>query len=271
MTGRIDFSVTILAILLLTIGLIAVYSATSFSGIESSYFERQIYYAIAGFIIMISTNFVPFRFLQRFAYPFYGLTLFLLILVYFIGVKGFGAERWLEFGPLRMQPSELAKLSTILAVAKYLSNRDTSINKLKNFVVVFSLVIIPFFLVFRRLLCAFFQKVDQTRGRRTRDPGDLLFIHPILLCEIDHGFHRVGLALICCASHGHDVATPLPGRVDEFLADLSHLIRCSCHNLGNGNIPRNARGIADDLLGFGHVRLVEQPQATALGQFIDIL
>jgi len=150
MIGRIDFSVTTLALMLLTIGLVAVYSATSFSGIESSYFERQVFFAITGIIVMISANFIPFRYVQRFAYPFYGLTLFLLILVYFIGVKGFGAERWLEFGPLRIQPSELAKLSTILAVAKYLSNRDTSVNKFKNFAVVLSLVVIPFFIVFRQ-------------------------------------------------------------------------------------------------------------------------
>lgn len=150
MNGRIDFSLTALAVLLLTIGLVAVYSATSFSGTENNYFERQILFAIAGFIVMIAINFVPFRFIQRFAYPFYGLTLFMLILVYFIGVKGFGAERWLEFGPVRIQPSELAKLSTILAVAKYLSNRDTSVNRIKNFTIVFLLVIVPFLLVFRQ-------------------------------------------------------------------------------------------------------------------------
>ena len=129
MFGRIDYSLTALTILLLTIGLVAVYSATSFSGTGSNYFERQLFFAILGLVIMISMNYVPFRFLQRFAYPFYGLTILMLILVYFVGVKGFGAERWLELGPIRIQPSELAKLSTILAVAKYLSNRDSSVNR----------------------------------------------------------------------------------------------------------------------------------------------
>lgn len=148
--NRIDFSITALTALLLTIGLIAVYSATSFTGNESTYFERQLIFSILGLIMMIGANFVPFRFIQRAAYPFYALTLFLLILVYFIGVKGFGAERWLEFGSIRIQPSELAKLSTILAVAKYLSNRDTSINKIKNFAIVFAIVMIPFLLIFKQ-------------------------------------------------------------------------------------------------------------------------
>lgn len=150
MYGKIDYSLTALTILLLSIGLVAVYSATSFAGTGSNYFERQLFFAILGLTIMISMNFVPFRFIQRFAYPFYGLTIFLLILVYFVGVKGFGAERWLELGPIRIQPSELAKLSTILAVAKYLSNRDSSVNRIKNFAVVFGLVITPFILVFKQ-------------------------------------------------------------------------------------------------------------------------
>ncbi len=136
--------------MLLTIGLIAVYSATSFSGVQSTYFQRQLIFAVIGLILMIAMAFLPFRFIQRIAYPFYGASIILLILIYFIGVKGFGAERWLSLGPIKIQPSELAKLATILAVAKYLANRDTSINKLKHFMVVFAFIIVPFILIVRQ-------------------------------------------------------------------------------------------------------------------------
>jgi len=150
MFAKIDLSITFLVSLLVTIGLIAVYSATSFSGVQSTYFQKQLIFASIGFVLMIAVAFIPFRFLQRFAYPFYGLSIFLLILVYFVGVKGFGAERWLSLGAIKIQPSELAKLATILAAAKYLSNRDAGINKLKHFSVVLLLVMVPFVLIVRQ-------------------------------------------------------------------------------------------------------------------------
>ena len=150
MLGKIDLSITFLVSLLLTIGLIAVYSATSFSDIQNSYFQRQLIFAAIGFVLMIGVAFVPFKLIQKIAYPFYGLSILLLILMYFVGVKGFGAERWLSLGPIKIQPSEIAKLSTILAAAKYLSNRDAGINKLKHFLVIVGLVIIPFILIVRQ-------------------------------------------------------------------------------------------------------------------------
>ncbi len=150
MQNKIDIALTFLVTLLLTIGLIAVYSATSFTGAQSSYFQKQLIFAIIGFTLMIVAAFVPFRLIQRAAYPFYGISIILLVLVYFIGVKGFGAERWLAIGSLKIQPSEIAKLATIMAVAKYLSMRDVKINKLKDFLIVFAIIILPFILIVRQ-------------------------------------------------------------------------------------------------------------------------
>ena len=76
MAGKFDLALTFLVTVLLTIGLTAVYSATSFSGIESPYFQRQIIFALFGFAIMISISFIPFRFIQRMTYPFYGFCIF---------------------------------------------------------------------------------------------------------------------------------------------------------------------------------------------------
>jgi rod shape determining protein RodA len=150
MQNKIDIALTFLVTLLLTIGLIAVYSATSFTGAQSSYFQKQLIFAIIGFTLMVVAAFVPFRLIQRAAYPFYGISIILLVLVYFIGVKGFGAERWLAIGSLKIQPSEIAKLATIMAVARYLSMRDVKINKLKDFLIVFAVIILPFILIVRQ-------------------------------------------------------------------------------------------------------------------------
>ena len=56
------------------------------------------------------------------AYPFYGLTIFLLIVVLAVGEIRLGAQRWLDIGLVSFQPSELAKLATVLVLARTLSN-----------------------------------------------------------------------------------------------------------------------------------------------------
>ena len=150
MISKIDFGITTLVILLLIIGLAAVYSATSFSGSETDLFTKQLLVALLGILLMLGIPYIPYRFIQRIAFPFYGLSILLLIIVYFFGARGFGAERWLTVGPVKIQPSELAKLATVLAVARYLSNRDAGINKLKNFSVVTGLIVLPMLLIVRQ-------------------------------------------------------------------------------------------------------------------------
>ncbi len=149
--SQIDFVIIGLVALLVSIGLIAVYSATHIPGLgQSHYFPKQITFAILGSIFMFVIAFTPFKFVQRLSYPLYGLSIFLLILVPLIGVKGFGAERWIAIGSIKLQPSELAKLTTILAVARYLSNPDVDINRLKHLLITFAIILVPFVLIARQ-------------------------------------------------------------------------------------------------------------------------
>jgi len=150
MIAKIDFSISFLVLILCTIGLLAVYSATAFNVQETAFFNRQLLFIIIGIILMLSIVYIPFRLIQRTAYPLYVISILLLIAVYFFGVKGFGAERWLSFGSFRFQPSEIAKITTILAVAKYLSSRDAGINKVKHFFVVLALIGLPLILIMRQ-------------------------------------------------------------------------------------------------------------------------
>ncbi|RMH60740.1 MAG: rod shape-determining protein RodA [Calditrichaeota bacterium] len=150
MKFRIDPIITVLVVILTSIGLTAVYSATHSTGSASIFFQRQLGYAIAGMIIMLLMPFISYRFLERASYVFYALSILLLLLVPFIGVKGFGAERWLAVGPIKIQPSELAKLATVMAVARYLSNREVNVNRWKYFAVVSLIIFIPFVLIVKQ-------------------------------------------------------------------------------------------------------------------------
>jgi len=75
---------------------------------------------ILGLGILIAVALIDIRIWMNLAYPAYAVALILLIGVAFMGHTGKGAERWLELGPLQLQPSELMKISMILALARYL-------------------------------------------------------------------------------------------------------------------------------------------------------
>ena len=81
------------------------------------YFVRQLIYAVLGTLLMLLCARLPMGFYKRWAFPFLGVTLLLLVLVPFVGVKANGSRRWLGIGGLTLQPSELAKLAVILSFA----------------------------------------------------------------------------------------------------------------------------------------------------------
>jgi len=147
----LDIFLILLTLSLLTIGLVTVYSATySAEAAKNAYFSKQLTFAVTGIVVMLITAYLPFSFLQRSAYLFYAFSVFLLILVFFIGVKGYGAERWIALGPFKIQPAELAKLATVLAVAGYLSRPETNINKIPHLAVTIGLILLPFVLIVRQ-------------------------------------------------------------------------------------------------------------------------
>jgi rod shape determining protein RodA len=72
------------------------------------------------------------------------------VLVIFFGRIGYGAARWLRVGPFLLQPSEVAKLATILALARYISREDCDLNQLKPFLLAALFPFVPFLLIARQ-------------------------------------------------------------------------------------------------------------------------
>ncbi|WP_448507648.1 rod shape-determining protein RodA [Immundisolibacter sp.] len=101
-------------------GLLLAYSA---SGESVQAVQSQGARVTLSLLLLLLAAQVPVGWLQRLAAPFYLLTIILLIVVDAIGAIGHGAQRWMELGPLRFQPSELAKLAVPMMVARYLSDR----------------------------------------------------------------------------------------------------------------------------------------------------
>jgi len=152
--------VMLIAILALCLfGSFMVFSAsTAYASIrfnDTYYFvRRQAVWAAIGIVTMFLVARIPLSKLRKFAPLFFGITLFLLLLVPIFGTEAGGAKRWLGVGSFTFQPSELAKTALVLLLAYYFSSEKVRARiwrgKKNSF---FHGILIP--LSFLLLLCAF--------------------------------------------------------------------------------------------------------------------
>lgn len=118
--AHFDWFLLLLVLALLGIGIVGVYSATYAGGRHLSPLAiRQISWAGLGLAGMVIAFAVDYRQFERLGYLFYGLTLAFLLLVPILGSFGGGARRWINLGVFSLQPSELAKVSLLLVLARY--------------------------------------------------------------------------------------------------------------------------------------------------------
>jgi rod shape determining protein RodA len=122
---RPDWLLMLLPILIFMVGLFFVHSAsrTAGGGWDSSLAIKQFCWMLIGIGVMLVTVKFPYRFLQDWAWPLYGSVLFLLVLVLFMPSR-LGARRWIDLGFFSLQPSELAKVAVIIALAYLLKSRN---------------------------------------------------------------------------------------------------------------------------------------------------
>jgi rod shape determining protein RodA len=138
---------------LLALGLVGLYSSSNTAmeqGVATNYFVKQLIWVIVGIFFLIGLYFIPLKWIIDSAYTLYGLNILLLVIVIFFGKSGQGAVRWLQIGPIFVQPSEFAKLATILAVSRFISKENVDINTLKDFLVTALFFVIPFILIIRQ-------------------------------------------------------------------------------------------------------------------------
>ncbi len=142
---RFPLFLFLLIVALCFIGLMMLYSAGR--GDFSKWASSQLVFFILGLVVMFIVAFLPPSLLRLLSWPMYIGTLFLLLLVMLIGVAGGGAERWIAVGPIRIQPSEIAKYTTVLLLAHTAQSLDWDESiQIKNWILpllaVFSLFIL---------------------------------------------------------------------------------------------------------------------------------
>lgn len=117
---HVDLPLLLLLVGICGIGLLVLFSA---SGRDELHVERQAVFMGLGFIVMVVTAQISPRFLQYWAFVPYLAGVILLLAVEFVGVHAKGAQRWLDLGVIRFQPSEILKVAGPLMLASYLGAR----------------------------------------------------------------------------------------------------------------------------------------------------
>ncbi|NQT51522.1 FtsW/RodA/SpoVE family cell cycle protein, partial [bacterium] len=127
-----DWALIVVMMALLAIGLAFIHSASYRSGPmgEGHYTSsplKQVQWIVLGTFLFVGVLFINYRHLLAYAYWFYlaGLGLLVLVLKFGVTTDVIVARRWLQVGPIRVQPSEIMKVFFILAMARYLMYRDS--------------------------------------------------------------------------------------------------------------------------------------------------
>ena len=147
LSDKFDFGIFIPVSLLITIGLTAIYSSTFNHPTMSGNFNRQVVFAVAAFFVFFITYSIPTNTFKMIVVPAYLFSLLLLLVVLVVGRKTSGARSWLDIGPFGFQPSEFSKIGTVLAMALFLSRKNTDIDSFKDILISLSIGLIPVVLI----------------------------------------------------------------------------------------------------------------------------
>lgn len=148
----IDWWLYLLLIALIATGLLAIFSATYRPDqAYSLFFKKQILGGASGLLIFLFFSYADYRTLCRWGHVAYYFLLGLLILTMCKGVVGMGAQRWIDIGLLRFQPSELSKLLYPAFLVYYLScKKNFPLLTLRDFIQPLFFLLITFFLVVKQ-------------------------------------------------------------------------------------------------------------------------
>ena len=143
---HIDLPLLAGLLVLIGFGLIILYSA---SGESQAQVNKQMVHVAIGFGAMFFLAWIPPRVYQRWTPFVFGGGVLLLVAVFFLGAKGGGAQRWLDFGALRFQPSEIMKLAVPMMLAWYFSERVLP-PKIKELIVAAIIIAVPTLLIMKQ-------------------------------------------------------------------------------------------------------------------------
>ncbi len=144
-----DFILLGATLVLIVVGTLFIYSSgLSFTGMQlSNEYIKQLIWAGSGLLLMIGAILIDYHRLRGISTYLYGLTVLLLLVTPFVGREVHGARSWIGVGEFGIQPSEFAKVTTILFLASYLTGIGKRVRELPRFLLGLAIVLLPIGLI----------------------------------------------------------------------------------------------------------------------------
>lgn len=152
-SGKLDWATMALYAVLVALGWINIYAAVYDETANQTIWDlslnsgRQLMFIAASLVIILMIITVDMRFYETFAYLFYGIILFVLLLVPVLGKEVGGNKSWIGIGSFGVQPSEFAKFVTALAVAKFMGSVGFRMDNNRNQMILFGMILLPLALI----------------------------------------------------------------------------------------------------------------------------
>ena len=150
---RLDFPLLIASLAIIIYSLIIISSATHINTPSEDrfwYVQRQGLFALMNIGIAAFFLNLDYRGLQQYGKKFYIFNLVMLLAVMFFGHAALGAQRWIQIGPISIQPSEFSKLIMIICMAAVLESKFGLLNSLRDLIPVAIYIGVPFILVLKQ-------------------------------------------------------------------------------------------------------------------------
>lgn len=179
---NLNWPLLFLLYLLLFVGILTVYSASSTAKIPYYFAKRQMLWVMIGSCILTGSLFISYQKIYEYSYFFYVISLILVALTFVIGIKRNEARCWISLGFMELQPSELMKIAFILSLSRYLQHR-TDQETWRGLFPPFLMTIVPLVLILKQ-----------------PDLGTALLFFPVLFACLFLAGARVkhlGLILFC--------------------------------------------------------------------------
>ena len=149
---NLDWITILIYLTMVILGWINIYAAVYSEEHQSildlgQQYGKQMIWILAGLFLAICVLVVDSKFYVAFAYHIYILIILLLVAVLFLGKEINGARAWFEVGGVLLQPAELGKFATSLAIAKYMSQFNFKMGRTKSYFVLGALILLPALLI----------------------------------------------------------------------------------------------------------------------------
>ena len=150
---RMDFTLIFAAVAIILMSLVIIGSATHINAASEGgygFVQRQGVFAVLNIALAVFLMNFDYKMLQRYGMKLYGINIVLLLAVMLFGHSALGAQRWIQIGPITLQPSEFSKVIMIVSLAALLEDKVGKLNTLNDLLPIAAFVGVPFLLVLKQ-------------------------------------------------------------------------------------------------------------------------